>query len=84
LDIHIYDTHSEDAKKHLGLQTDSLKLQEKLQMIKKSLSILFKGKVVQQLLFWHTSLAKEKMKLKEGLALLRQFVPEVEPNESFM
>ena len=24
------------------------------------------------------------MKLKEGLALLRQFVPEVEPNETFM
>jgi hypothetical protein len=29
-------------------------------------------------------IGKEKMKLKEGLALLRQFVPEVEPNETFM
>ena len=29
-------------------------------------------------------IGKEKLKLKEGLALLRQFVPEVEPNETFM
>ena len=29
-------------------------------------------------------ISKEKMKLKEGLALLREFVPEVEPNESFI
>ena len=27
---------------------------------------------------------KEKMKLKDGLALLREYVNEVEPNESFM
>jgi len=27
---------------------------------------------------------KEKMKLKDGLGLLREYVNEVEPNESFM
>ena len=27
---------------------------------------------------------KEKMKLKDGLTLLREYVTEVEPNESFM
>ncbi len=27
---------------------------------------------------------REKMKLKDGLALLREYVNEVEPNESFM
>ena len=27
---------------------------------------------------------KEKMKLKDGLALLREYVNEVEPNQSFM
>ena len=26
----------------------------------------------------------EKIKLKDGLSLLREYVPEVEPNESFM
>ena len=26
----------------------------------------------------------EKIKLKDGLALLREFVPEVEPNDAFM
>lgn len=29
-------------------------------------------------------IGKEKMKLKDGLTLLRQYVPEVEPNETFM
>ena len=27
---------------------------------------------------------REKMKLKDGLAVLREYVNEVEPNESFM
>jgi len=29
-------------------------------------------------------IGKEKMKLKDGLNLLRQYVSEVEPNETFM
>lgn len=29
-------------------------------------------------------IGKEKIKLKDGLSLLRQYVSEVEPNESFM
>jgi hypothetical protein len=29
-------------------------------------------------------IGKEKMKLKDGLNLLRQFVSEVEPNDTFM
>ena len=29
-------------------------------------------------------IGKEKMKLKDGLSLLRQYVNEVEPNETFM
>lgn len=29
-------------------------------------------------------IGKEKIKLKDGLSLLRQYVSEVEPNETFM
>ena len=82
LDIHIYDTHSEDAKKHFRITNRFI--DEARRQDSKVLMHSVQGKSRAATFILAYMIGKEKMKLKEGLALLRQFVPEVEPNETFM
>ena len=83
LDIHIYDTHSEDAKKNFRITNRFIDEARKNQDCKILVhSVQGKSRAATFILAY--LIGKERMKLKEGLALLRQFVPEVEPNESFM
>lgn len=83
LDVHIYDTHSEDAKKHFRITNRFIDEARKGNDCKVLVhSVQGKSRAATFILAY--LIGKEKMKLKEGLALLRQFVPEVEPNESFM
>ena len=86
LDIHIYDTHSEDAKKHFRITNRFIDEARKggAGGPGKVLVHSVQGKSRAATFILAYLIGREKLKLKEGLELLRQFVPEVEPNESFM
>ena len=90
LDIHIYDTHSEDAKKNFRITNrfiDEARNPSPGTTTATDCKILVhsvQGKSRAATFILAYLIGHEKMKLKEGLALLRQFVPEVEPNETFM
>ena len=81
LDVMIYDTHSEDAKKHFIIKNRFIDDARKNGRVLVH-SVQGKSRAATFILAY--LIGKEKLKLKEGLALLRQFVPEVEPNETFM
>jgi dual specificity MAP kinase phosphatase len=83
LDIAIYDTHSEDSKKHYRITNrfiDEARRSSECKVLVHSVQ----GKSRAATFILAYLIGREKMKLKDGLALLRQYVPEVEPNESFM
>ena len=81
LDVMIYDTHSEDSKKHFRITNRFIDDARKNGRVLVH-SVQGKSRAATFILAY--LIGKEKLKLKEGLALLRQFVPEVEPNETFM
>lgn len=94
LDVHIYDTQAEDAKKHFRVTNrfiDEARKQSQNQSggssgigESKILIHSVQGKSRAATFILAYMIGREKMKLKDGLNLLRQFVPEVEPNETFM
>ena len=81
LDVHIQDAHSEDAKKHFRITN---RFVDEARQNGKILVHSVTGKSRAPTFILAYLIGKEKVKLKDGLELLRQFVPEVEPNESFM
>ena len=81
LDIQIYDVHSEDAKKHFRITNRFI---DEARKTGKILIHSVQGKSRSATFILAYLIGKEKIKLKDGIALLRQYVPEVEPNESFM
>ena len=81
LDVMIYDIHSEDAKKHFRITNRFI---DDARRSGRVLVHSVQGKSRAATFILAYLIGKEKLKLKEGLALLRQFVPEVEPNETFM
>ena len=82
LDIQIYDAHNEDAKKNFRITNRFI--DEARTQGGKILVQSVQGKSRSATFILAYLIGKEKMKLKDGLALLRQYVPEVEPNEAFM
>ena len=81
LDVQIYDTHEETSKKHFRITNrfiDEGRKQGKVLVH----SVQGKSRAPAFILAY--LIGKEKMKLKDGLAMLRQYVQEVEPNEAFM
>ena len=82
LDIQIYDTHNEDAKKHFRITNRFI--EEARKEGGKVLVHSVQGKSRASTFILAYLIGKEKMKLKEGLNLLRQYVSEVEPNDTFM
>lgn len=84
LDINLYDTHSEDAKKHFRITNRFIDEARHSGNDSKILVHSVQGKSRAATFILAYLIGREKLKLKEGLALLRQFVPEVEPNETFM
>ena len=88
LDVQIYDTHAEDAKKHFRVTNRFIE-----EARRGNPSGVGEGKVLVHSVQGKSRAAtfilayligREKMKLKDGITLLRQYVPEVEPNETFM
>ncbi|TNV76132.1 hypothetical protein FGO68_gene647 [Halteria grandinella] len=87
LDVAIYDTHSEDAKKNFRITNRFIEEARKSTSHHGDCKVLVhsvQGKSRAATFILAYLIGREKMKLKDGLALLRQFVPEVEPNETFM
>jgi len=82
LDIQIYDVHSEDAKRYFRITNWFIK--EAWEIGGKVLVHCVAGKSRAPTFIIAYLIGVEKIKLKDGLALLREYVPEVEPNESFM
>ncbi len=82
LDINIYDTHSEDAKRHFRITNRFI--DDARRSDAKILIHSVQGKSRAATFILSYLIGREKLKLKEGLAILRQYVPEVEPNETFM
>jgi len=82
LDIQILDTHSEDAKKHFRITNRFIK--KARDSGGKVLVHCEAGKSRSPAFILAFLIGVEKIKLKDGLALLREFVPEVEPNDAFM
>ena len=82
LDIAIRDEKSEDAKKHFRITNRFIN--ECLKAGNKILIQSVEGKSRCATFVLAYMIFQEKIKLKEGLSILRQFVTEVEPNEGFM
>ena len=82
LDINIYDLHSEDSKKYYRITNRFIK--EAWECGGKVLVHDVAGKSRAPTFILAYLIGVEKIKLKDGLALLREYVPEVEPNDSFM
>ena len=82
LDLHINDEVQEDAKKYFRITNRFIN--EALRSGGKILvhSVDGKSRCATFILAW--LICNEGIKLKDGLALLRQHVAEVEPNEGFM
>mmetsp|Transcript_29846 Transcript_29846/g.21600 ORF Transcript_29846/g.21600 Transcript_29846/m.21600 type:complete len:148 (-) Transcript_29846:131-574(-) len=81
LDIAIYDAPSEDSRRHYRITNRFI--HEALKE-GKILVHSFDGKSRAPTFILAYLIYQEKLKLKDGLTLLRQFVAEVEPNEGFM
>ena len=85
LDVQIYDTHAEDAKKHFRITNRFIdEARKAIGSGGKVLVQSVQGKSRAPTFILAYLIGKEKMKLKDGLTLLRQYVTEVEPNETFM
>lgn len=82
LDIAINDDQSEDSKKHYRITNRFI--HECVQSGGKILVQSVEGKSRCATFVLAYMIFHEKIKLKEGLSILRQFVSEVEPNEGFM
>ena len=82
LDINIYDNHTEDARKYFRITNRFIK--KAIDDGGKVLVSCVAGKSRSPTFILAYLIGNERIKLKDGLTLLRQFVPEVEPNESFM
>ncbi len=82
LDVQLYDTHSEYSKKHYRITNRFI--DEARKKGNKVLVQSVQGKSRAATFILAYLIGREKLKLKDGLAMLRQYVPEVEPNESFM
>ena len=81
LDVQIYDSHNEDAKKHFRITNrfiDEGRKQGKVLVH----SVQGKSRAATFIIAY--MIGREKIKFKDGLNLLRQYVSEVEPNETFM
>ena len=84
LDVQIYDTHSEEAKKHFRITNRFIEEARRGQNgTGKVLVHSVQGKSRAPTFILAYLIGKEKMKLKDGINLLKQFVTEVEPNDSF-
>lgn len=84
LDINIYDTTSEDAKKHFRITNRFIDQARNGPNDQKILVHSVQGKSRAATFILAYLIGREKLKLKDGLAILRQYVKEVEPNEAFM
>ena len=82
LDINIYDNHNEDARKYFRITNRFIKRAK--DQGGKVLVTSIAGKSRSPTFILAYLIGVEKIKLKDGLALLRQFVPEVEPNDNFL
>ena len=82
LDINIYDNHTEDARKYFRITNRFIKNAKKEGG--KVLVAWVAGKSRSPTFILAYLIGVERIKLKDGLTLLRQFVPEVEPNDAFM
>lgn len=82
LDINIYDNHTEDARKYFRITNRFIKKAK--DEGGKVLVACVAGKSRSPTFILAYLIGVERIKLKDGLALLRQFVPEVEPNDAFM
>ncbi|CAI2379067.1 unnamed protein product [Moneuplotes crassus] len=82
LDINIYDNHTEDARKYFRITNRFIKKAK--EEGGKVLVSCIAGKSRSPTFILAYLIGVEKVKLKDGLALLRQFVPEVEPNDAFI
>lgn len=82
LDLQIYDSAGEDAKKYFRITNRFIN--EALNSGGKILvhSMIGKSRCATFILAY--LICNEGIKLKDGLALLRQYVGETEPNEGFM
>ncbi len=81
LSVQIYDANNEDSKKHFRITNRFI---DEGIRTGKVLVHSVQGKSRAPTFILAYLIGKEKMKLKDGLALLRQYVQEVEPNEAFM
>ena len=81
LDIAIYDAPSEDSRRHYRITNRFID-----EALKEGNILVhsFEGKSRAPTFILAYLIYKEKIKLKDGLNLLRQYVAEVEPNEGFM
>ena len=82
LDINIYDNHTEDARKYFRITNRFIK--QAKESGGKVLVACVAGKSRSPTFILSYLIGIERIKLKDGIALLRQYVPEVEPNDSFM
>ena len=82
LDVNIYDNHNEDARKYFRITNRFIK-KARAEGGKVLVSCVA-GKSRSPTFILAYLIGIERVKLKDGLALLRQFVPEVEPNDAFM
>lgn len=82
LDINIYDNQSEDARKYFRITNRFIK--KAREEGGKVLVSCVAGKSRSPTFILAYLIGIERIKLKDGLALLRQYVPEVEPNDAFM
>ena len=81
LDIHIYDAHNEDAKRHFRITNRFI---DEARQKGKVLVHCVAGKSRSPTFILAYLIGKQRIRLKDGIHMLRQFVPEVEPNEAFM
>jgi protein-tyrosine phosphatase len=82
LDLQIYDEVGEDAKKYFRVTNRFIN--EALQSGGKILVHSIDGKSRCSTFILAYLICNEGIKLKDGLAMLRQYVAETEPNEGFM
>lgn len=81
LNIEIYDTTKEDAFRHFRITNRFIHDARKESKV---LVHSVQGKSRAPTFILAYLIAKHKIKLKEGLALLRKKVPEIEPNDFFL
>ncbi len=82
LNIQIQNEKSEDAKKHF--RTTNRFIKEALEQGGKVLVQSVEGRSRSATFVLAFMIKTDRMQLRESLALLRQIIPESEPNEGFM